>query len=312
MRVPALLAVLVIAGLRAAAAGDAPDTMLAAAIDRGGGPDVLSVHRLPVPKVNADQVLIAVHTAGVGVWEASIRQHPGDRARFPMILGSDGAGTVVALGSGVRGFKVGDEVYGASDAFYAEYVAVRVENITHIPQGVDLTEAGALAISGLSALQGIDDALQLKAGETLIIHGAVGGVGTLAIQFAKLRGAKRAMMLSVSAPFHCPLMQPAAEVMAEALAKVSVKPPIVPLVANVLARPITEPAEIVSCLVEQVTGTVRWRESILFMAQAGVTDFYEIGAGKVLTGLIKRIADAATASAIGTPEDLGRFTAVRA
>jgi NADPH2:quinone reductase len=190
MRIPALLAVLVIAGLRAAAAGDAPDTMLAAAIDRGGGPDVLSVHRLPVPKVNADEVLIAVHTAGVGVWEASIRQHPGDRARFPMILGSDGAGTVAALGSGVRGFKVGDEVYGASDAFYAEYVAVRVENITHIPQGVDLTEAGALAISGLSALQGIDDALQLKAGETLIIHGAVGGVGTLAIQFAKLRGAK--------------------------------------------------------------------------------------------------------------------------
>ena len=94
--------------------------------------------------------------------------------------------------------------------------------------------------------------------------------------------------------------------------QVSVKPPIVPLVANVLARPINEPAEIVSCLVEQVTGTVRWRESILFMAQAGVTDFYEIGAGKVLTGLIKRIADAATASAIGTPEDLGRFTAVRA
>ena len=112
-----------------------------------------------------------------------------------------------------------------------------------------------------------------------------------AVEVAKARGAKRAMLLPVSAPFHCPLMQPAADVMAEALAKVSVKPPLVPLVANVLARPISEPADIVRCLVEQVTGTVRWRESVLFMAQAGVTSFYEIGAGKVLTGLIKRIAD---------------------
>ena len=99
--------------------------------------------------------------------------------------------------------------------------------------------------------------------------------------------------------------------MAEALAKVAVMPPVVPVVANVLARPVTEPAEIVRCLVEQVTGTVRWRESILFMAQAGVTSFYEVGAGKVLTGLIKRIADAATASAIGAPDDVQKFKAAR-
>ena len=97
-------------------------------------------------------------------------------------------------------------------------------------------------------------------------------------------------------------MQPAADAMAEALAKVSVKPPRVPLVANVLARPISDPAAIVRCLIEQVTGTVRWRESIRFMAAAGVTTFYEVGAGKVLAGLIKRIADTATASSIGTPE----------
>jgi [acyl-carrier-protein] S-malonyltransferase len=99
--------------------------------------------------------------------------------------------------------------------------------------------------------------------------------------------------------------------MAEALAKVSIKPPVVPLVANVLARPITDPADIVRHLVEQVTGTVRWRESILFMAQAGVTSFYEVGAGRVLTGLIKRIADGATASSIGTPDDITRFKAER-
>jgi len=119
------------------------------------------------------------------------------------------------------------------------------------------------------------------------------------------------MLLPVSAPFHCPLMQPAADVMAEALSKVSVKAPLVPLVANVLARPISEPASIVRCLVEQVTGTVRWRESVLFMVQAGVTSFHEIGAGKVLTGLIKRIAEAARTSSLGTPDDIARFKAAR-
>jgi [acyl-carrier-protein] S-malonyltransferase len=132
-----------------------------------------------------------------------------------------------------------------------------------------------------------------------------------AVEIAKARGAKRAMLLPVSAPFHCRLMQPAADAMAEALAKVAIKPPLVPLVANVLARPITEPADIVRYLVEQVTGTVRWRESVAFMAQAGVTSFYEIGAGRVLTGLIKRIADTATASSIGTPEDITRFKAAQ-
>jgi [acyl-carrier-protein] S-malonyltransferase len=133
-----------------------------------------------------------------------------------------------------------------------------------------------------------------------------------AVEVAKVRGAKRAMMLPVSAPFHCSLMQPAADAMAAALSAVAIKPPLVPLVANVLARPISDPASIVRCLVEQVTGTVRWRESVLFMAQAGVTSFYEIGAGKVLAGLIKRIAETATAtSSIGTPEDVARFKAAR-
>ena len=133
-----------------------------------------------------------------------------------------------------------------------------------------------------------------------------------AVEIAKAKGAKRAMLLPVSAPFHCALMAPAAAVMAEALAKVSVKPPVVPLVANVLARPIGEPAEIVQALVAQVTGTVRWRESVAMMAQAGVTTFYEVGSGKVLSGLIKRIAEGATASAIGTPDDIAAFKAARA
>jgi NADPH:quinone reductase-like Zn-dependent oxidoreductase len=164
--------------------------MLAAAIDKGGGPEVLSIHHLPVPKPKPDEVLIAVHTAGVGVWEAGIRQHPSDGTQFPLVLGSDGSGTVAAVGSGVHGFNVGDRIYGVGGAFYAEYAAARSENVSHIPKGVGLTEAGILAISGLSALQGIDNVLELKPGETLIIHGATGGVGTLAIQFAKLRGLK--------------------------------------------------------------------------------------------------------------------------
>ena len=121
------------------------------------------------------------------------------------------------------------------------------------------------------------------------------------------------MLLPVSAPFHCALMQPAADAMAEALAKVPVKPPAVPVVANVLARPIQRAgARSSRRLIAQVTGTVRWRESVAAMAQAGVTVFYEVGAGKVLSGLIKRIAEGATTNAIGTPEDVAAFKAGRA
>jgi [acyl-carrier-protein] S-malonyltransferase len=132
-----------------------------------------------------------------------------------------------------------------------------------------------------------------------------------AVEIAKAKGAKRAMLLPVSAPFHCALMQPAAEVMAEALSKVSVNAPAVPVVSNVRASALSDPAEIVKALVAQVTGTVRWRESVAYMAQQGVTTFYEIGAGKVLSGLIKRIADGANASAIGAPEDVAAFKAAR-
>jgi [acyl-carrier-protein] S-malonyltransferase len=132
-----------------------------------------------------------------------------------------------------------------------------------------------------------------------------------AVEIAKTAGAKRAMILPVSAPFHCALMQPAADVMAQALGQVTVKAPVVPVVANVLARPIQAPAEIIDALVRQVTGTVRWRESVAFMAEAGVTSFYEIGAGKVLSGLIKRIAAGASTAAIGTPEDVAGYKAAR-
>jgi NADPH:quinone reductase-like Zn-dependent oxidoreductase len=173
-----------------------PDTMRAAAIDRFGGPDVLKLHRVPVPRPGRDEVLIAVHTAGVGPWDAEIRQGWIEgHARFPLILGTDGSGTVVMAGSRVGRLSVGDRVYSYSWAnpkggFYAEYAAVPHERVAHSPSTLSMTKAGAIATTGLTALQGIDDALALKAGEVVIIHGAAGGVGSVAVQFAKLRRAR--------------------------------------------------------------------------------------------------------------------------
>lgn len=174
--------------------------------------------------------------------------------------------------------------------------------------GLEFDAAAAVAAE---AAQGqVCQAANDNGGGQVVVSGDKAAVER-AVEIAKTKGAKRAMILPVSAPFHCALMQPAADVMADALSKVSVKAPMVPVVANVLAKPIQAPDEIVRSLVMQVTGTVRWRESVAFMAQAGVTKFYEIGAGKVLSGLIKRIADGATTSAVGTPDDVAAFIAAR-
>jgi [acyl-carrier-protein] S-malonyltransferase len=174
--------------------------------------------------------------------------------------------------------------------------------------GLDLGAARAIASEASSV--GICAAANDNGGGQVVLSGAKAAVER-AVEIAKARGVKRAMMLPVSAPFHCPLMQPAADVMADALAKVSVKPPVVPVIANVAALPIKDPAEIVRDLVEQITATVRWRESVEFMAQSGVSSFFEIGAGKVLVGLIKRIVEATSATAIGSPEDIAKFKAAR-
>ena len=123
-------------------------------------------------------------------------------------------------------------------------------------------------------------------------------------EIGKAHGVRRAVNLPVSAPFHCALMQPAADAMAEALSRVDVRAPVVPVVANVVATAISDPFEIKRRLVEQVTGTVRWRECVAYMAAHGITDFYEIGAGKVLAGLVKRTAATANATSIGAPADI--------
>ncbi len=170
--------------------------------------------------------------------------------------------------------------------------------------GLDFEQAAAVAAE---AAQGqVCQAANDNGGGQVVVSGDRAAVER-AVEIAKEKGARRAMMLPVSAPFHCALMQPAADAMAQALTSVAVKPPVVPVVANAFVKPIRDPAEIVRALVAQVTGTVRWRESIAFMSAAGVTMFYEVGAGKVLSGLIRRIVDGAGAAAIGTPDDIARF-----
>jgi [acyl-carrier-protein] S-malonyltransferase len=143
----------------------------------------------------------------------------------------------------------------------------------------------------------------------VVVSGAVAAVER-ALELAKGKGAKRALLLPVSAPFHCALMQPAAEAMQAALAEVTMHAPSVPVVSNVLAAPISDPAEIRQRLVEQVTGVVRWTESIAWLTgEGGVNNLYELGAGKVLTGLAKRINSEAVATAIGSPADIDALVA---
>ncbi|HXW19794.1 MAG TPA: ACP S-malonyltransferase, partial [Roseiarcus sp.] len=142
----------------------------------------------------------------------------------------------------------------------------------------------------------------------VVISGTTAAVER-AMELAKLAGAKRALLLPVSAPFHCALMQPAAEAMEESLKRVTILPPKPPLVANVEARAVADPETIRSGLVAQVTATVRWRESVAYMSAHGVTRFIELGAGKVLTGLIKRIAEGVTAISVGSSADVAAFTA---
>lgn len=137
----------------------------------------------------------------------------------------------------------------------------------------------------------------------VVISGHVAAVER-AVELAKARGAKRAVMLPVSAPFHCALMQPAADAMAEALASVTLNAPVVPLVGNVMAGPSDDPALIRDNLITQVTGRVRWRESVMWMAQNDVTEAWEVGAGKALSGMVKRIAREMETKAIGTATDI--------
>ena len=179
-----------------------------------------------------------------------------------------------------------------------------------VPQG----EGAMAALLGLDFAQAMEVAQEAAEGQIctaandndpaqVVISGAREAI-LRAVDIAKAKGAKRALLLPVSAPFHCALMEPAATAMAQALAEVEVKDPVVPLVGNVSARAESAAADIRANLIEQVTGRVRWRESVMWMAERGVVDFWEIGAGKALSGMVKRIDRSVETRAIGTADDI--------
>ena len=165
------------------------------AIDEFGGIEKIKPRELPVPEVAPDEVLVRVDTAGVGVWdpferEGGFAREFGMHADFPYVLGTDGAGTVEEVGDQVRNLKRGDQVYGINLAspkggFYAEYTVVKANNAAMIPQALSTRDAGVLAVDGVTAMDGLDKTLKLKAGESILILGASGGIGHLAVQLAK-------------------------------------------------------------------------------------------------------------------------------
>src|SRR6202790_5060814 len=175
-----------------------PAVMKAAAIDRFGPPSVLKLHTLPVPEPGPSEVLLALYAAGVGVWDPEVHDgslRPFGNPKFPLALGTDCAGIVVSISARVRRFNLWDRLLGCDYAnrkggFYAEYVAVDSQHAGRAPKQLDLLQAGAAATTGLTALQGIDGALRVRRDETVLIYGASGAVGTLAVQFAKRRRAR--------------------------------------------------------------------------------------------------------------------------
>ncbi len=174
--------------------------------------------------------------------------------------------------------------------------------------GLDFDAGVAVAAEAQAEVGGVCQVANDNGGGQVVVSGSKAAVEK-AIEIARTRGAKRAMMLAVSAPFHCALMQPAADAMAAALAGTTIHAPKIPIVANVVASAVTDPAEIRDLLIRQVTGTVRWRECVSYMAAHDVDRFVELGAGKVLTGLLKRIAGGASGVAIGAPTDVEAYKA---
>ena len=175
-------------------------TMRAVALDKFGGPETLKIQDLPVPQIEANEVLIRVEAAGVGAWDPYEREGRfveimGTKPTFPYVLGTDGAGTIEAVGKDVKRFKEGDRVYAGELAnpkggFYAQYVAVKADNVSLIPGHLTIEQAAVLPTDGLTALTGLEKVLHLKSGESLMVFGASGGIGHLALQLAKGLGAK--------------------------------------------------------------------------------------------------------------------------
>lgn len=174
-------------------------TMRAVALDEFGGPEALRIQELPIPQIEPNEVLIRVEAAGVGAWDPYEREGrfveiTGVKPTFPYVLGTDGAGTIAAVGKDVNRFKEGDRVYAAQLAnpkggFYAQYAAINSDNVSHIPGHMSIEQAAVLPTDAVTALTGLEKVLGLKAGESLMVYGASGGIGHLALQLAKRIGA---------------------------------------------------------------------------------------------------------------------------
>ena len=175
-------------------------TMRAVALDKFGGPEALKIQEIPVPQIDADEILIRVEAAGIGAWDPYEREGRfveimGREPTFPYVLGTDGAGTIAAVGKDVTRFKEGDRVYAAELAnpkggFYAQYTAVKADNASLIPENMPIEQAAVLPTDALTALTGLEKFLGLKSGESLMVFGASGGIGHLALQLAKRLGAR--------------------------------------------------------------------------------------------------------------------------
>jgi NADPH:quinone reductase-like Zn-dependent oxidoreductase len=175
-------------------------SMRAIALDRFGGPETLKVQTVPTPEAGADEILIHVESAGVGAWDPFEREGGfvevlGITPKFPYVLGTDGAGTVAAVGKNVKELKEGDRVYAAElgnpkGGFYAQYAVVNADNASLIPSGLSMDQAAVLPSDGLTALKGLEDVLGLQPDESVMIFGASGGIGHLAVQLAKRLGAR--------------------------------------------------------------------------------------------------------------------------
>lgn len=258
------------------------------------------------------------------IWEGDIAELTLTKNAQPALMATSMA-AMRALE--VEGVSINDAAFVAGHSL-GEYSALAAAGAISVAdtarllraRGTAMQEAVPVGVGAMAALLGLDfDAAQAVADEAaqgevcqaandndpsqVVVSGHKDAIDR-ALVIAKEKGAKRAMLLPVSAPFHCTLMALAAEIMAQELNKVDIEEPAVPIVANVVAKGVSSPANIRSLLVDQVTGSVRWRESVMWMAENGVTETYEIGAGKALTGMIRRIHKEMKTSAVGTPENV--------
>ncbi len=263
------------------------------------------------------------------IWEGSIEDLSLTRNAQPALMATSLAAMAALQAEGIT-VKSADYVAGHSLGEYSALCAAGALSLADTARllrirGEAMQAAVPVGVGAMAALLGMDFAAarevaaEAAQGEVceaandndpgqVVVSGHRAAVAR-AVEIAKARGAKRALLLPVSAPFHSSLMAPAAAVMARALENVQVLQPLVPVVANVAAEAVNDPAQIRSLLVQQVTGSVRWRESVLWMAQAGVTEVWEIGAGKALSGMIRRIDKVVDCRAVGTAEDVAAAVA---